>query len=115
MSINPVVVRRIMGSLRDQGFVSSIKGHNGGWTLSKPLKHITLLDVHQALGDKSVFTIGLSDEHTSCLIEQAINNKLQEAMDKAEQILLDSFAEVSLDQLAFNDKVKQLITGNEPQ
>lgn len=30
---NPVVIRRIMAGLRDQGYVRSGKGHGGGWTL----------------------------------------------------------------------------------
>ena len=41
LSTNPVVVRRMLGLLRDQDYVASTKGHNGGWTLAKPLGSIT--------------------------------------------------------------------------
>ena len=42
MQTNPVVVRRIMAGLREQGFVTSEKGHGGGWLLSCDLKKVTL-------------------------------------------------------------------------
>lgn len=97
---NPVVVRRTMALLRQAGYVSSIKGHNGGWLLATPLTDITLLDIHQALGEKNLFVIGLTDEHTSCPIEHAVNDALQSAMNDAEALLLKRFAEVSLAELA---------------
>ncbi|MBU2977101.1 Rrf2 family transcriptional regulator [Alteromonas sp. C1M14] len=97
---NPVVVRRTMGLLREHGYVKSVKGHHGGWTLNCSLHHVTLLDIHHCLGEQSVFTIGLTDENTHCLIEQAVNQTLKEAMDEAELILINRFKEVSLADLS---------------
>src|SRR3546814_9587513 len=57
MQTHPVVIRRILGGLRDAGFVNSEKGHGGGWTIAKPLADITMCDVYDA--------IGRSEEHTS--------------------------------------------------
>lgn len=96
---NAVVVRRTMALLRDQGYVQSAKGHNGGWTLSRNLSDITLLDVHKALGDSSVFTIGLTDEHTNCAIEHAVNNALQDVMNEAEALMLKRFSDITLAEL----------------
>src|SRR3989344_8590753 len=50
MQTNPVVVRRLMAGLLYAGFVSSAKGHGGGWVLSCPLTDITLRDIYEALG-----------------------------------------------------------------
>ncbi|WP_209327404.1 Rrf2 family transcriptional regulator [Pseudoalteromonas sp. PA2MD11] len=97
---NPVVVRRTMALLRQAGYVSAIKGHNGGWLLATPLTDITLFDIHQALGEKNLFVIGLTDEHSNCPIEHAVNSALQNAMDDAEALLFKRFAEVSLAELA---------------
>ncbi|GGF03532.1 Rrf2 family transcriptional regulator [Pseudoalteromonas gelatinilytica] len=97
---NPVVVRRTMALLRQAGYVSAIKGHNGGWLLATPLTDITLFNIHQALGEKNLFVIGLTDEHSHCPIEHAVNSALQNAMDDAEALLLKRFAEVSLAELA---------------
>ncbi|MCO3175233.1 Rrf2 family transcriptional regulator, partial [Pseudomonas aeruginosa] len=55
LGTNPVVVRRTMALLKNEGYVSSEKGHRGGWRLAKPLADITLLDIHQALGASSIF------------------------------------------------------------
>jgi Rrf2 family protein len=96
---NPVVVRRTMALLRAQGYVHSTKGHNGGWALAKPLADITLLDIHNALGEGSVFTIGLTDEHNSCLVEIAVNNALKDVMGEAEKLMLKRFEEITLDTL----------------
>jgi len=101
LQTNPVVVRRTMARLRDKGYVTSIKGHGGGWLLNVSLADITLLDIHIALGESSVFTIGLSDEHTECLIEKAVNRELASALKASEDLLLTRFDEVSLDKLAF--------------
>lgn len=99
LSTNPVVVRRTMALLREHGYVRSASGHSGGWSLAKPLKEITLLDVHRALGDSSIFTIGLTDEHTTCPIEHAVNAALRDAMDEAEARLLARFRDITLDVL----------------
>lgn len=106
LNTNPVVVRRTMALLREQSYVKSIKGHSGGWSLAKPLNEITLLDIHQTLSENSVFTIGLTDEHTNCPIEHAVNRALKDAMDEAESLLLKRFGEVTLSELSIEFKTK---------
>ena len=97
---NPVVVRRTMALLKNEGYVSSEKGHRGGWRLAKPLADITLLDIHQALGASSIFAIGLSTDHPECLVEQAVNEALGEAFEAAQALLLERLGSVTLEQLA---------------
>lgn len=100
LSTNPVVVRRTMALLKEQGYVTSEKGHRGGWTLSKPLSEMTLLDIHQALGSTSIFAIGLSTDHPQCLVEQAVNTALTDAFDEAQALLLTRLGAITLAQLA---------------
>ena len=57
MNTNPVVVRRVMAGLRQAGFVSSAKGHGGGWVISCPLSEVTLADIHAALGAPSLLAL----------------------------------------------------------
>ncbi|MBU2887775.1 Rrf2 family transcriptional regulator [Gilvimarinus agarilyticus] len=99
LATNPVVVRRTMALLRTQGYVQSSKGHNGGWALTKPLADISLLDIHNALGESSIFTIGLTDEHDNCPIEIAVNEALKDVMNEAENLMLKRFGEITLDKL----------------
>lgn len=100
LETNPVVVRRTMGLLRDKGYVTSDKGHNGGWSLAKPLAEITLLDIHQALGSESIFSIGLATDNPTCLVEQAVNQALEKAFDEAQQLLLQRLGSITVASLA---------------
>ncbi|MDF0696178.1 Rrf2 family transcriptional regulator [Rhizobium sp. MC63] len=100
LNTNPVVVRRTMAGLREQGYVSSEKGHGGGWTLLRPLAEITLLDVYNALGEPHLFAIGPADDQPQCLVEQAVNGALADAMQEAEALLLRRLGNVRLKEIA---------------
>jgi DNA-binding IscR family transcriptional regulator len=96
LGTNPVVIRRIMAGLRDQGYVQSEKGHGGGWTLACDLSKVTLRDIYTALGSPSVLAIGNRTETAGCLIEQAVNAAMGPALHDAEALLLARFGEVTL-------------------
>lgn len=100
LGTNAVVVRRTMALLKEQGYVRSEKGHHGGWTLTKPLAEMTLLNIHEALGSSSLFAIGLSTDHPECLVEQAVNAALTEAFEAAQALLIERLGSVTLEQLA---------------
>ena len=91
MCTNPVVVRRIMAGLREQGLVSSEKGHGGGW-----------------LGEPDILAMGNRTDMPGCLVEQAVNAALGKAFDEAEELLLRRFGEVTLAMLSadFNARFK---------
>lgn len=48
VNTNPVVIRRVMGKLKNAGFIEVRRG-TGGATLLKPLEDISLLDVYKAV------------------------------------------------------------------
>jgi DNA-binding IscR family transcriptional regulator len=100
LSTNPVVVRRIMGGLRDMGLVASGKGHGGGWTIARDLAGVTLLDVYEALGSPGIFAIGNRNDEPSCLVEQAVNAALAPAFRDAETLLLSRLGDVTLAELS---------------
>lgn len=100
MDTNPVVIRRIMAGLRDQGYIRSAKGHGGGWTLACDLADVTLRDVYTALGCPSLLAIGNRTETPGCLVEQAVNAALASAFDDAEALLLSRLGEVTLASLS---------------
>ena len=100
LETNPVVVRRTMAGLKTAGFLTSVKGHGGGWALARSLDAVTLRDIHQALGSPKVFAIGLADDNPRCLVEQAVNAALKDVMADAEQRLLTRFGEVTIGALS---------------
>ncbi len=100
MDTNPVVIRRTMAGLRDQGYVRSEKGHGGGWTLACDLSKVTLRDIYAALGSPSLLAMGNRTEAPGCLVEQAVNAALDQAFDDAEALLLARLGEVTLAMLS---------------
>ena len=100
LDTNPVVVRRTMAGLRAAGYLTSVKGHGGGWALARPLDEVTLRDIHDALGSPKVFAIGLADDDPRCLVERAVNAALKDVMVEAEQRLLTRFGEVTIGALS---------------
>ncbi|ANV24214.1 MULTISPECIES: Rrf2 family transcriptional regulator [Agrobacterium] len=114
LQTNPVVVRRTMAGLREQGYVSSEKGHGGGWVLARPLDEITLLDIYRALGAPGLFSIGLAGDNPDCVIEQAVNAALFEAMTEAESILLSRFGNITLSALAAESITRWSKVSNHP-
>ena len=88
MQTNPVVVRRIMAGLREQGFVTSEKGHGGGWLLSCDLKKVTLHNVYEAIGSPTMLAIGNRTESSECLVEKAVNTATGNAFREAEKMLI---------------------------
>ncbi len=100
ISTNPVVVRRMMGGLRDRGIVSSEKGHGGGWQLTRPLAEVTLRDVYEAVGAPPLFNIGPGAEPSGCLVERAVDARLDASLREAEVRLLEQFSQVSVEDVA---------------
>ena len=96
MDTNPVVLRRVMGGLRDHGYVQSEKGHGGGWTLACDLSKVTLRDIYIALGSPSLLAIGNRTAAPGCVIEEAVNAGLNRSFQDAEELLLSGLGEVTL-------------------
>ena len=100
MRTNPVVFRRTMAGLRDQGFVRSEKGHGGGWTLACDLSKVTMRDIYRALGKPALFAFGNRSDAPDCLVEKAVNANLNRAVLEAEQRLMTRFGEITLSKLS---------------
>jgi Rrf2 family protein len=100
LGTNSAVVRRTLAGLREAGFVTSVKGHHGGWRIAVAMRDISLLDIYHAVGVKQLFSIGGGDEHPECAVEAAVNQALGNVLEEAEQALLLRFSEISLQDLS---------------
>lgn len=96
MGTNAAVFRRTMAGLREAGYVTSEKGHGGGWTLARPLAEITLFDVYAALGRPGLFAIASRNDQSDCRVEQAVNLALSETLTKAEELIVAQLASTTL-------------------
>ncbi|NUB44184.1 Rrf2 family transcriptional regulator [Fertoebacter nigrum] len=105
---NPVVVRRVLGLLRDKGIVLSEKGHAGGWRLARPPATITLADVYLAIGEPFLRPQPLSDM-PSCAVVAAMQGTVLAAMAEAEAVLIRHFTACTIADLgaAMQDGMQQ--------
>jgi len=100
LGTNPVLVRRVLAGLRERGYISSERGHGGGWSITCDLARITLRDVYDAVGAPTVFAMGNRNEHSACLVEQVVNASLADAFADAEAMLVQRLGQVTLADLS---------------
>jgi Rrf2 family protein len=96
MATNPVVLRRIFAGLRDSGFVSSEKGHGGGWRIACDPAKVTLAEIYRAVGSPALLAIGHRTEVPGCLIEQSVNAALARTFEAAEVLVSARLQEITL-------------------
>ncbi|MEO9873757.1 MAG: Rrf2 family transcriptional regulator [Anderseniella sp.] len=92
---NPVVVRRVLGRLRQAGLLISEKGHAGGWQLARAPQKITLADVYLALDERLIATDDEGDA-SSCSVENALRRRVSTVMKDIERNLIERLATTTI-------------------
>jgi Rrf2 family protein len=96
LGTNATVVRRTLAGLREAGLLTSAKGHGGGWSLSRPLSEISLLELYGALGSPELFAIAPDEDQPTCLLARAANTATNDALHAARQVFLDRLAALTV-------------------
>lgn len=99
MGANPVQVRRTMAGLRDAGLVASTNGRGGGFCLACASGQLTLRDVYMALDEPALFAVGHRRKAPDCLVDRAVNAALEASLEDAQSLLLERFAQITLEGL----------------
>ncbi|RZJ75788.1 MAG: Rrf2 family transcriptional regulator [Flavobacterium sp.] len=88
ININPVLVRKELINLREQGFVTSKEGKNGGAMLAKPASEITLGALYQSV--KGTYLLGShkNDPNPLCEVGKDINRHLSDLYSDTERRLV---------------------------
>ncbi len=85
---NPVLVRRVLGLLRDQGLVSALEGTGGGWQLARPAAEITLLDAFAAVEPAlAVLPTHAHPPNQACVIGRHLQGLLEDEFSAAQRAL----------------------------
>ena len=100
INTNPVVVRRILSTLREAGYVSSQPGVGGGITLVASADSITLLDVYQLFEAEELFPMHTKQPAEQCPSGGTIQQVLKPIYDEAHQAMCDVLAKTTIAQLA---------------
>ena len=95
---NTVVVRRVLGKLREAGLLTSEKGHAGGWRLARTPDQITLADVYLALDERLVASDETNDT-AACSLEHALHTRVSGVLEEIEQSLVKRLGETSISEI----------------
>ena len=99
---NPVVVRRVLGELREAGIVDASKGPNGGWSLSRPAEEITLHAVYSAMGERLLIRTESDPGDVTCAIVRSVDRVMTDFLDDAEALRAARLQRVRLSDSAAN-------------
>lgn len=97
---NPVVVRRVLGELRDAGIVAAAKGRDGGWRLAAPAARISLRSVYAAMGESLLIRTESDPGDRQCGIVRAVDAVMGDFLADAEALLAARLDRVSLADIA---------------
>ncbi|MEP7053789.1 MAG: Rrf2 family transcriptional regulator [Actinomycetota bacterium] len=89
IATNPVVVRRHLALLESAGLVAVEHGRTGGWSLSRPPRQITLLDVHNAINESGAFALHTSPPNQQCPVGRGIGGTLSRVYAAVDDAIAD--------------------------
>ncbi|MEE1735364.1 Rrf2 family transcriptional regulator [Streptomyces sp. BE147] len=106
LASNPVLVRRILGSLRDAGLVWSTEGRNGGWSLARPAREITLHDAYTAVEAGPVLSRHPHPPSAECEVGRNMQALLEVEFRDAERAMEERLGRTTIAHL-----VQQVLAG----
>nr|WP_237731805.1 MULTISPECIES: Rrf2 family transcriptional regulator [unclassified Streptomyces] len=93
---NPVLVRRVLGRLRDAQLVRSTDGRGGGWSLARTPRDITLHDAYAAVEGGRVFSRHPHPPSGACVIGRNIGALLDAEFRSAERALEEQLGRTTI-------------------
>ena len=97
IGVNPVIVRNVMGQLKEAGLISSSQGRSG-MSLKKDLKDITFYDVYKAIdgiGKEGLFHF---HEHPNmkCYVGRNIHKALDGRLRQVQKAMEDEMRSITV-------------------
>jgi Rrf2 family protein len=96
VNTNPVIIRRCLGDLLEAGLVRVRHGAGAGWSLARAPEEITLLHVHDAVGQESPFGLHHTEPNLECPVGKGIRPALRRVYGEIEQAMRHELAAVSV-------------------
>jgi Rrf2 family protein len=97
VNTNPVVVRRILGDLNRAGLIRAERGKDGGFTLARPARDISLLDVYRAVMDEQgLVALHENPENRKCPVSCKVRGTLATYLKKAQSVYERELEKVAL-------------------
>lgn len=96
VNTNPVVIRRLLGQLRQAGLVESRRGAGAGWRLVQPAESISLAEVYGAVEDDPLFALHPATPNQKCPVGHGIRSALSPVYGGVEAALRTQLARTSV-------------------
>lgn len=106
LASNPVLVRRILGNLRDAGIVRSTEGYGGGWALARKPREITLQDAFAAVEAGPVLARHPHPPSDTCEVGRSMQALLEVEFSDAEAAMVARLRRTTIAHMA--DRVEEL-------
>lgn len=98
INVNPVIIRKILSSLKKSGLINVLRG-TGGTTIAKPLDQITLLDIFQSvecLEDGKLFHFH-EKPNANCPVGKNIHSILDDKLLRVQKAMENELASITLE------------------
>ena len=89
-------MRRTLSKLSKAGLVKTVTGKAGACWLAKEPQDISLRDIYEAVDAPKAFSIHSYAEQKTCTVSCHIKAALEKALEKTQQAMESSLAEISL-------------------
>ncbi len=98
INVNPVIIRKILSSLKKSGLINVLRG-TGGTTIAKPLDQITLLDIFKSvecLEDGKLFHFH-ENPNANCPVGKNIHSILDDKLLRVQKAMENELASITLE------------------
>ena len=99
LQTNPVVVRKILKLLEQEGLVALRQGRHGGVGLQHPASRITLGQIYKAVENETGVFALRSQVHERCVVACAMKRRLRPIFGAANDAIQETLSKTSLAEL----------------
>lgn len=96
VNTNPVVIRQIVGQLREVELVETLPGSNGGTALKKEPADITLRDIYRLTKAETFFGLHPNEPSPRCPVGRNMQSVLIEIFDQMDILVEDALAKITI-------------------
>ena len=107
VNTNPVLIRQIIGQLRDAGLVKTLPGSMGGAKLGRDSTDITRGDVYQVVKSETLFGLHAKPPNPYCPVGRNIQAVLVEIFDEMDVLLASGLTKTSIADMLARVAVKE--------
>ncbi|MCK8522410.1 Rrf2 family transcriptional regulator [Aquimarina sp. D1M17] len=98
LNMNPVLVRKEIAILKENGLIDSKEGKNGGVRILKDAKNIKLSDIFNSVkGEDNVLSLLKNTPNPDCIVGKQINQNLKSLLNTIDKAVSDALEKQTLE------------------